>query len=253
MYYLFNHLLRSIVTILVSLCVFNASAQTKDVIEFQKKFEQKLNKVSPAFVVESVDKSPIDDFFEVKIKDGPLLYVDKAGRFMFSGDLFELSDNSIVNLSDEREAKARLKLMDQVKSADAIVFSPKPPKLTKANIYVFTDVDCGYCRKLHLEVPTLNDAGISVHYLAFPRAGIGSPSYKKIATAWCVPNRNETLTKLKNRQPVKTVECQSPVNLHYDIGQKMGINGTPAILLEDGSLIPGYKPAADLIKLILAN
>jgi thiol:disulfide interchange protein DsbC len=241
---------------LVLLCLlFSLNIQAKssatDEASFKNQIETKLKAINPAFQVESITESEMPDVFEVQINEGPLLYVHSSSNYMIAGNLFKLTDKGIENLTDKREAEKRKAFMGDVKKADAIVFMPKPPQKVKANIYVYTDVDCGYCRKLHQEVPKLTEAGIAVHYLAFPRAGIGSPSYKKIATAWCVKNRNETMNKLKNGEFVKVVSCDNPVEAQYELGKKMGVNGTPAILLEDGTLIPGYRPAEDLIPMIL--
>ncbi len=230
---------------------FSAAASQKETDDFKKAFSTKLSSINPAFKIESVTPSAMPLLYEVQVIDGPLLYVHASGDYMLAGNLFSLTGDEIENLTEKRANDARKVLMGEVKKAKGIVFSPKPPEKIKANIYVFTDVDCGYCRKLHQEVSKLNEAGIAVHYLAFPRAGVGSASYKKIATAWCAKNPNEVMNKLKNRQSVDIIACENPVAVQYELGKKMGVNGTPAILLEDGTLIPGYRPAEDLIKIIL--
>ena len=121
----------------------------------------------------------------------------------------------------------------------------------KATISVFTDVDCDYCRKLHLEVPELNAMGVEVRYLAYPRAGVGSESYRKIVSAWCATDPNTALTALKAGKTITDNQCSdNPVADQYQLGQQMGISGTPAILLEDGRLLPGYMPAAQLAESI---
>jgi thiol:disulfide interchange protein DsbC len=120
----------------------------------------------------------------------------------------------------------------------------------KATISVFTDVDCGYCRKLHLEVPELNARGIEVRYLAFPRQGTTSPSFDKLVSAWCAADRNDAITRLKRGETIPRKSCANPVERQYVLGHQMGVEGTPAIIFEDGSLHPGYAPAADLAKLL---
>jgi thiol:disulfide interchange protein DsbC len=116
-------------------------------------------------------------------------------------------------------------------------------------VSVFTDVDCGYCQKLHQEVPQLNTMGIEVRYLAFPRAGKGSETYQKLVTAWCAQDRQATLTRYKNREPVTTKTCaNNPVNAQYELGESIGINGTPALITATGELLPGYMPAAELAR-----
>src|SRR5690606_13363610 len=125
----------------------------------------------------------------------------------------------------------------------------KPKGKPKAVVSVFTDVDCGYCRKLHKEVPQLNAMGIEVRYLAYPRAGIGSESYQKLVTIWCAKDRQTAMTRFKNGEHVATSTCKdNPISDQYTLGDKMGVNGTPALVKVDGELIPGYMPADDLAK-----
>ena len=156
----------------------------------------------------------------------------------------ELTDTSLVNLAEAGRTAKRQALMAQVTAEEMVVFSPEGT--TKASISVFTDVDCGYCQKLHLEVPKLNEMGIEVRYLAYPRAGVGSQSYQKIVSAWCSADRNTAITRLKARQTIPTLTCSNPVASQLDLGREVGVTGTPAIVLEDGRLLPGYMPAEQL-------
>src|SRR5262249_38516615 len=116
----------------------------------------------------------------------------------------------------------------------------------KAVITVFTDVDCGYCRKLHLEVPAMNKMGVEVRYLAYPRSGVGSPSYDKLVTAWCSANRQDAITRLKRGEELPQKPCETPVAHEKELGQVGGLPGTPGIVLEDGRMLPGYMTADEL-------
>ena len=222
--------------------------ETTDLNAFKAKITQTLATVNPRFRIKAVTPSGIDGFYKVQISNGPILYVAASAEFFFDGDLFDITDKRFINLTELDATADRKKLMSQLNPAEMIIFSPKKPVQTKAVINVFTDVDCFYCQKLHKEVPELNARGIEVRYLAFPRAGINTPSYDKIATAWCVDNKQETLTKLKNREAVAVVKCDNPVAKQYKLGKEMGVTGTPAIVLESGEIIPGYRPAAKLAK-----
>lgn len=239
--------LQKIMTTLV-LAVLTAPAAAADVSVFKTTIENNLKKVNPKYQVESVEKSHIDGFYNVQLDNGPLLYVSEDGKHFFDGKLYFLDDNRMVNITQQDADRARAGLMDELEPENMIVFSPKAPVKTKTHITVFTDVDCFYCQKLHQEVPELNARGIEVRYMAFPRAGIGSESYKKIVSAWCADNPQEAITRLKNRQKIPMADCSNPVEAHYELGKRMGVNGTPAILREDGSMIPGYRPAAELAK-----
>ena len=193
--------------------------------------------------------SPISGISMVQVENGPLLYVYNDGEFFFDGDLYQVGEGRFINLKEQALTAVRKDLLAKIPLDEMIVFSPKAA--VKGVINVFTDVDCGYCRKLHKEVPELNAMGIEVRYLAFPRAGVGSASYKKIASAWCADKPREALTALKNSKKIEQNVCaDNPVAKQYNLGQQMGVNGTPAIVLADGSLLPGYRPAADLARVL---
>ena len=193
-------------------------------------------------------QSAVPGLYEVSVKGGPTLYVSADGAYFVAGDLFAVGPGGFTNLAEQKRDADRRSALSAIKPADMIVFAPPNPKAT---ITVFTDVDCGYCRKFHKEVPQLNAMGIAVHYLAFPRAGLGSSSFRKIATAWCSPDRGAMLTRMKNGEDVPENVCDgNPVAAQYALGEQLGVTGTPALVLEDGTLIPGYQPADELARLL---
>ncbi len=199
----------------------------------------------PDLVVNSVKESQMPGIYQVQILNGPTLYASADGNFFIAGDLFAVRAKEIVNLAEEQREKDRLVELAKIKSSDMIIFKPKQ---TKAVVTVFTDIDCGYCQKLHKEVPELNRMGIEVRYLAFPRGGVGSKGYDKLVTAWCAKDNN-VLTQLKNRKDVPMQTCEgNAVAAQYELGQQLGVNGTPALITSDGKLLPGYVPAAELAK-----
>jgi thiol:disulfide interchange protein DsbC len=199
----------------------------------------------PDLKVKSVAVSAMPGLYAVQIGDGPVVYATADGRHFVLGDLFEVKPTGFVNLAEQQRDGERAKLIAGVKPADMIIFKPKGA--TKAVINVFTDVDCFYCQKLHQEVPALNQMGIEVRYLAWPRSGLTGETYNKMVTAWCAKDRQQTLTQLKSRAPVPLKSCTpNPVAAQYQLGVKMGLNGTPAMITQSGTLLPGYMPAADL-------
>lgn len=204
----------------------------------------------------SISTTPIEGLYQVRVNDTQLLYVSMDGGYIIAGDMYQTKPGQLVPVADLELAEIRRGLLAGIPASESIIFSSKlPGGQTKAKLYVFTDVDCGYCRKLHNEaVPGLTQKGVEVHYLAFPRAGIGSPSYRKIASAWCANDRQTALTNLKNGLPVADNVCKdNPVAAQYELGQKMGVTGTPALVMEDGSMVPGYRPAEDLLKILGIN
>ena len=218
----------------------------------EKEIIGNLAAVRPDLNFEFVGEAALPGFYAVQVKGGPLLYVSADGGHFFDGNLYQITRSQFLDVRDLALNGERRELFATRRTDDMIIF--KPAGETKAIINVFTDVDCGYCRKLHNEVPELNAMGIEVRYLAFPRAGLVSESFDQIATAWCSDTPNETLTAIKNGKRASTAVCSdNPVAAHYQLGQSLGVTGNPAIVLMDGTLIPGYKPAAEFAALFGLN
>ena len=203
-----------------------------------------LNALNPDLKVESVSESGIDGVLLVEMAGGGLLYGTRDGRHLIQGNLFRFDDEGVVNLTEQRRVLKRRQLLAEVDAEDMVIFSPDEPP--KAWVAVFTDVDCSYCRKLHMEMDAINALGIEVRYLAFPRAGPGSRSYEKTVSAWCAKDAQQAITELKMGRSIPDRSCANPVAEQYQLGQAMGVNGTPAIITEGGALLPGYVPAAEL-------
>ena len=128
------------------------------------------------------------------------------------------------------------------------------PRQINHNIFVITDVDCGYCRQFHNQIDEYLELGIRVNYLAYPRAGIGSDSFNKISSAWCNEDPNYSLTLLKQGQDIETKLCEdNPVEKHFNLGNTIGVQGTPSIITDEGKMIPGYLPPQDLLNILATN
>lgn len=196
--------------------------------------------------VSSVETSVIPGLYEVQFTTGPVVYSTATGEHVILGDLFSVDDKGYTNLTEKRRDGERLEKIAKVDEKDMIIFSPQGEP--RAHITVFTDVSCFYCQKLHKEVPELNKRGVEVRYLAYPRSGVDSPGYRQLVTAWCATDRQDTLTRLKSKESVPENVCaDNPVAAQYELGQQLGVRGTPAMVTEDGTLIPGYQSADDLM------
>lgn len=228
----------TLVTIIAVCSVQGAAAEGGD------KLVERLSKLRPGIPIERVSTTAIPGIYALEIRGGAVFYGTEDGRYLFAGDMYELTDTELVNLAEADRNDKRKSLMAELDLKDMVIFAPKVP--TRAAISVFTDVDCPYCQKLHLEVPRLNELGIEVRYLAFPRAGVGSDSYDKMVSAWCSKDPQNAITKLKARQAIPDATCSNPVAAEFELGHKVGVTGTPAIVLEDGQLLPGYMSADDL-------
>lgn len=196
--------------------------------------------------VDTVEASPIPGLYAVEYASGPVVYASATGDYMILGDLYSVDAKGYTNLTAKRRDGERLEALAQVEEKDMIIFSPEGEP--KGHITVFTDTTCFYCQKLHKEVPELNKRGVEVRYLAYPRSGVGSAGYNQLVTAWCASDRQTTMTKLQSKQSVPDKVCDgNPVAAQYSLGQQLGVQGTPALITDEGTLIPGYQSADDLM------
>jgi len=192
--------------------------------------------------VDSFADSPVKGLVQVSTNRG-LFYVSENGEYLLQARVFNIDEN----MRNETEVALSSLRLDGVKemASSAITFKAKEEKHV---ITVFTDITCGYCRKLHNEIGELNDSGITVRYLAFPRSGLNSENYEDMVSVWCAANPQQALTDAKAGDNVASASCKNKVAEQYMLGQKLGVNGTPNIILPDGSLVPGYQPAELLVQ-----
>jgi thiol:disulfide interchange protein DsbC len=221
--------------------------------EISKRIVAKLKASRPDMNFSRVERTPIKGLYLVRIDGTQFLYASETGEYILSGDMYRARPGLFVPVKDLAAAKIRKNLIGAVDREDTIVFPAVDE--TKSVLYVFTDVDCYYCQKLHNEaVADLNENGVEVRYLAYPRAGLDSESYRKIASAWCAEDKQKAMTALKQLKPIRENVCESnPVASQYSLGQEVGVTGTPALILEDGTLMPGYRPAPELLRMLGVN
>jgi len=219
---------------------FMASAESTE-----ERIKQQISKIDQRIPVVSVTPAKMAGLYEVELGTGETIFADANGEYFLLGQLYQLTDEKgFVNLSEQKANGQRQAEMAKVPEKDLVTF--KAEGVEKASVFVFTDVDCPYCRKLHEEVPKLQSMGISVSYLAFPRQGPGSPAHKKMSDIWCSTNRTEAMTQSKQGKDLDVESCENPVLKQYAVGQKVGVTGTPAIITSEGQLLPGYMPAERL-------
>jgi len=227
--------------LLLTFPVFNAAAAGSDA---STAIRQSLGKVLPGVTLDDIRPSPLPGVSEVLV--GPrLFYISDDGKYLLQGSLIDLDTRK--DISEERRKGIRLDAINKVGSENMIVF---PAEKERHTITVFTDLDCGYCRKLHKEIGQFNAEGITVRYLMFPRAGVGSASYDKAVSVWCSDDRRAALTHAKNGDEIPPRKCANPVKDQYELGGLLGVTGTPALILDNGELLPGYVPANRLAKVL---
>ena len=196
-------------------------------------------------VIELIEPSPIPGIYAVYYGDLQPIYVTQDGSFFIYGDIYKININSISNITEKSVAERRKLILQNIPSEELISFKSSNEQFS---VIVFTDVDCGYCRKLHNQIDEYNSLGISINYAAFPRSGIGTSAFTKMVGAWCSDNPKDSMTKLKNNSTLDISFCENqPVSKQYIIGKKLGVDGTPAIFSMDGEIFPGYIEPEELL------
>jgi len=198
-----------------------------------------LARVVPDVKIDSIQPSPVPDLYEVMVGT-QLMYVTSDGRYFVDGRIVDLKTRK--NLTEPRLAEARKKAVDAVGEGEMVIFDPKDHK-AEHTVTVFTDIECGYCRKLHSQIDKYGDEGIRVRYLFFPRAGRKSRAYDEAVSVWCAGDedaRRTALTAAKSGKHIDAKKCTNPVDEHMSVGEELGLRGTPAIVTETGEMIPGY-------------
>jgi thiol:disulfide interchange protein DsbC len=257
--------------LLISINIFSQDAISEDFIDrcnhencYKDQIEKIISLILPeGSKIESIEKSEFPGIYKVYFGDLQPIYVSEDGRYFLYGQMFKIDlqtanvgadlygsykslEPSVKNLTDLDMFEKRRSLMKEIQESELITFKAVNEK---HSLTIFTDVDCGYCRKLHKQIKEYNDLGISIKYAAFPRSGLGTDTFTKMVGAWCSEDTKAVLTSLKDGKEPRLEFCESqPVAKHYAIGKKIGITGTPAIITNEGELLPGYYSPQDLLK-----
>lgn len=197
----------------------------------------------PGVPIDAVSATPIKGVYE--IRSGLTFgYVSADGRYLIAGDLNDLSTGE--SLTEIERRGLRHDMLAKFDGDNSILYSPAEP--AKHTVTVFTDIDCGYCRKLHQHIAEYNRDGIAVRYLFFPRSGPGTESFAKAEKVWCAKDRNAALTQAKLGGGFEgDNSCETPIHEQFNLGAELGVRGTPAIFLPDGQMVPGYRTPEQLL------
>jgi thiol:disulfide interchange protein DsbC len=204
--------------------------------------KQALTKAMPSIKVDSIKPSEVKGLYEV-IMGANIYYVSDDAKYLIQGRLVDLATRT--DLTEAKLSGSRKLALEKLGVDKMIVFKPK---IGKYKVSVFTDIDCGYCRKLHSEIDQYLSQGITIQYLFFPRAGKGSDSYNKAVSVWCSDDRNAALTAAKKDQKLPAKTCVNPVDEHMQLATDFDVKGTPMIVTEKGNVFPGYLPAKQLVE-----
>ena len=203
---------------------------------------QTLLEVFPGANDYSLDHSLVDGLYTVSI-GSEVIYISEDGKFLIRGEIFDLENS--INLTEEKRILGRLDVMQRLDEQTMIIYEPDQIKHT---VTIFTDIDCGYCRKFHQQIDDYLDLGIRVRYLSFPRTGPDTESWKKAESVWCSKDRLGSLDRAKQGKKVDADTCPgNPVETHYNLGSVFNISGTPTIVTDKGKIIVGYLSPESLL------
>ena len=206
--------------------------------------KDKLEALLPGMIVQSLEPLENTGLYEAMV-DGEIIYFSKDGRYVFQGDIIDIESRQ--NITENKRIGLKKEVLASFNEADMIIFEPEK---TKHTLTVFTDIDCGYCRKLHQQISEYNALGIKVRYMAFPRSGIDSESFDKAVNVWCADDPKQAMTDSKSGANIEVNKCDDPIKDHFEAGRQLGVTGTPALFLESGQLLPGYIPPMRLKKIL---
>jgi thiol:disulfide interchange protein DsbC len=218
--------------LLTGIFITSVHAEDTELESARKNITENIKGVNP----KNIFPSPISGLYQV-VMPPRLFYASLDGRFILDGDMIDMKTKQ--NITQGLRNKALSTAVNAMGEDAMIIFGKDTLKHT---VTVFTDIDCTYCRKLHSEVKQYNDLGIRIRYMAYPRAGLGSSSFNKAEAVWCSKDKKKAMTQAKNGSTIKSETCNSPVAQEYALGNMIGIRGTPALVLEDGTVVPGYVP-----------
>lgn len=207
-----------------------------------------IDKAGLASSVLEIKQSEFPELVEVRRKGGQITYISKDGKFYFQGSLIAEGPEGLIDLTAKDRMASRAAELDSLPAEEYISY---PAKDMKSFITVFTDTECPFCRKFHSEIDELNEAGVGVRYLPFPRSGLKSEGAEKLTSLWCSDDRRKSLDEALRGKRVKSVQCSArSVSAGYELGRAMGIEGTPTLITPSGEMVTGYKSSGEVLSLL---
>lgn len=221
------------------LAAFAFSAQAAGVDD--ARVREAISSLVPNASIDSIAEAKLPGFYEV-VLSGQIVYVTEDGKYLLQGNLYDVATRT--DLTEGSRAQVRRSALKDVDAKQKISFTTPQ---TKYVVTVFTDIDCGYCKKMHSEMAAYNALGIGIDYMFFPRAGAGSQSWEKAVSVWCSDNQQQAMTDAKADKPVDRKECVNPIEADYALGNRIGVSGTPMVIAADGTQLGGYLPPEQML------
>ena len=211
----------------------------------EKQVRERMQMLIPGAVPDAVIETPVDGVYEVRYGT-QILYMSADGKYVFQGNLVDTETRT--NLTENSRTLARKQVVEELDESRMVIYGANGE--TRHVVTVFTDADCTFCRRMHAEMNEINDHGITIRYLLFPRTGVDSPSYRKAESIWCADDRHHAMDEAKLGREIPEKNCDNPVREHMALGEQLGVQGTPALVLESGQMLPGYRPVNELAAIL---
>ncbi len=215
-----------------------------------KQLREALAVSMPNLEITSVSESPIPGLLEL-VTGAQVVYVTPNGKYVIEGDMIDVERR--INMTQQRKGKTQLAAIEAIGEEKMVVFKASAAQDKSRHITVITDTTCGYCRKLHTEIDGLLSQGVSVRYLLYPRAGLDSEAHRQLESVWCADDQEQAMTRVKTGQSIPNKTCENPIGEHIALAQQVGLRGTPMIFLDNGLVVPGYRPPAELVQLLASE
>jgi len=235
-----------LVKVITVLSLVLATASVSFAGEIEDSIVDKMKLINPNIEVSEVIESPWPGMYEVTLASGEVIFSDKSAEYLVLGQMFNLSlEKGFVNLTQKKFEKKVAAVLADANSDEQIIYKAKGEE--KAVISVFTDISCYYCKKLHKAIPQLQESGVTIKYLAFPREGKNSDTANQMSSIWCAKDKAKAMNLAKNSGRIESLSCDDPVEKQFDLARELGVNATPTIFTTEGVKISGFASAERLL------
>lgn len=207
--------------------------------------EARVAELLPGVSLTSIAETPLNGLYEVVV-EGQIYYIDETADYLIDGSLIELSTRT--NVTEGRLGGIQSALIEEMGEENMLIYEPEEP--SERSITVFTDISCGFCRRLHEDIDKLLDGGVRVRYLLFPRAGLESQGHKDLESVWCAEDPLAAMTAAKAGATIEPATCENPIESHMALAERVGLRGTPLIYLDTGERVPGYREPGELAAMV---
>lgn len=232
------------IIVCLSLAVSSFAAAQQDPVE--QRLREAINARAPELQIDAISPTPVSGLYQV-ISGAQIMYLSADGRYLLDGSLIDIEQRE--NLTETALSVIRRNLLADYDEANMLIYAADGGK-AKYSLTVFTDTTCPFCSRFHEELQQLTRHGVRVRYLLYPRAGLDSPAYQQLQSVWCADNPQQAMTHVKAGKPIESSDCSNPIAEHIQIARQLGLQGTPMIVLDNGMVVHGYRPASELIAML---